>query len=258
MASNHDLVPQLRICKVKKWLGLSFAAIIITISAITQTVDGQQIAKDPVNSIESKPAVIAEETDSYQKLFNGKDFDGWAGDIDGYIVHHGFLRNKPQRGGTIFTKKEWSDFSVRFKFRLPAGGNNGLAIRYPGSGDAAYVGMCELQILDNTADKFKDLDPRQMHGSVYGIVAAKTGHLLPVGQWNEQEVTVVGTKIKVELNGAVILDTDVAEFLKPDAKFLNNQLHPGLARTKGHFGFAGHNDPVEFKEIYLRDLSQKK
>ena len=243
---------------VFKCVGLSFAAIIALNSAIPQAVDGQQPTVDPIDDNESQPSKITGEKDGYQNIFNGQDFDGWAGDIDGYVIQNGVLRNKPQRGGTIFTEKEWSDFSVRFKFRLPSGGNNGLAIRYPGSGDTAYVGMCELQILDNTADEFKDLDPRQMHGSVYGVVAAKTGHLRPVGQWNEQEVTVIGTKIKVELNGTVILDTDVAEFLNPEAKFLDDKLHPGLARTKGHFGFAGHNDPVEFKEIYLRDLSQQK
>ena len=244
--------------QTKRLLGLSIFALTILNSAVTPIVCGQQPSAGPIDEGAAKQSATADEADGYQKIFNGKDFDGWAGNVDGFAIQDGILRNKPKSGGTIFTQKEWSDFSVRFEFRLPAGGNNGLAIRYPGSGDTAYVGMCELQILDNSAEKFKNLDPRQKHGSVYGVVAAKTGHLLPVGQWNAQEVTVVGTKIKVELNGAVIVDTDVAEFLKPDAKFLDNRLHPGLRRTTGHFGFAGHNAPVEFKEIYLRDLSQKK
>ena len=84
----------------------------------------------------------------------------------------------------------------------PAGGNNGLALRYPGEGDTAYVGMCELQVLDDTSDKYKNLDSRQYHGSAYGIAAAERGFLRPVGEWNFQEVTVQGSRIKVELNGA--------------------------------------------------------
>ena len=60
--------------------------------------------------------------------------------------------------------------SARLEFRLPPGGNNGLAIRYPGEGDTAYVGMCELQVLDDTAPKYAKLDPRQYHGSAYGMV----------------------------------------------------------------------------------------
>ena len=78
----------------------------------------------------------------------------------------------------------------RIEFRLPPGGNNGLAIRYPGEGDTAYVGMCELQILDDTTTKYGKLDPRQHHGSAYGMVPSKSGYLRPVGQWNFQEVTV--------------------------------------------------------------------
>ena len=91
---------------------------------------------------------------------------------------------------------------ARVEFKLPPGGNNGLAIRYPGKGDTAYDGMCELQILDDGHPKYaKSLDARQSHGSAYGMVAAARGYLRPVGQWNFEEVTVQGSKIKVELNG---------------------------------------------------------
>ena len=80
---------------------------------------------------------------------------------------------KPEKGGTIYYNKELTDFAARLEFRLPPGGNNGLAIRYPGKGDTAYVGMCELQILDDTTRKYGKLDPRQSHGSAYGMVPAE-------------------------------------------------------------------------------------
>ena len=111
----------------------------------------------------------------------------------------------------IYTTRTSTDFQARFEFKLPPGGNNGLAIRYPGEGDTAYDGMCELQVLDDTSDRYSKLDPRQYHGSAYGMVAAHRGYLRPVGEWNFQEVTVKGSKIKVELNGTVILDTDLAQ-----------------------------------------------
>ena len=117
---------------------------------------------------------------------------------------------KPHKGGTIYTKEEYSDFVARLEFKLPPGGNNGLAIRYPGQGDTAYVGMCELQVLDNDADMYAKLDARQYHGSAYGMAAAQRGYLRPTGEWNFQEVTVKGSKIKVELNGVVILDADLS------------------------------------------------
>ena len=140
---------------------------------------------------------------------------------------------------------------ARVEFKLPPGGNNGLAIRYPGKGDTAYDGMCELQILDDGHPKYaKSIDPRQAHGSAYGMVAAARGYLRPVGQWNFEEVTVKGSKIKVELNGTVILDTDLSKV----NEFMANSPHPGKDRTSGYFGFAGHHDPVEFRNVSIKVL----
>ena len=138
-------------------------------------------------------------------------------------------------------------------FKLPPAGNNGLAIRYPGTGDTAYVGMCELQVLDENYDKVKGkIDPRQVHGSAYGMVAAARGYQHPIGEWNFEEVTVVGSKIKVELNGTVILDADLSTV--DLSKVMANKPHPGKDRATGFFGFAGHNDPVQFKDVLIKTL----
>jgi hypothetical protein len=157
---------------------------------------------------------------------------------------------KPDQGGTIFYKEELSDFAARLEFRLPPGGNNGLAIRYPGEGDTAYAGMCELQIIDDTTEKYGKIDARQHHGSAYGMVPAKVGYQRPVGTWNFQDVTIKGSKIKVELNGAVILDTDLSTV----KEFMDGSAHPGKDRVSGYFGLAGHNDPVEFRNIAIKPL----
>jgi len=156
--------------------------------------------------------------EGFTPIFNGEDFTGLAGDVDKYEIKDGILSNKNKQSGTIYTAKEYSDFVARLEFRLPPAGNNGLAIRYPGSGDPAYTGMCELQILDS------EHDPRQYHGSAYGMAAATRGYLRPVGQWNFQEVTVKGSTIKVELNGSVILETDLST-LDPK-KFKSGSKHP--------------------------------
>jgi len=188
--------------------------------------------------------------DGFTPLFNGRDFTGWEGPVDDYEVRDGAIACRPNRGGTIYTAEEYGDFIVRMEFKLPPGGNNGLALRYPGHGDTAYVGLCELQVLDDTAAKYANLDPRQYHGSAYGMIASHRGYLRPVGEWNYQEVTVRGTTLRVELNGTVILDGDLSTV----DEFLDNKTHPGLARTRGAFGFAGHNDPVLFRHISLLEL----
>ena len=139
---------------------------------------------------------------------------------------------------------------MRMEVKIPKGGNNGLAIRYPGGGDTAYVGMCELQVLDNTAPGYAKLKPQQYHGSAYGMVPAHRGFLRDTGQWNFQEVTVRGSTIQVELNGTVILDTDLAQV----KAFMGKRPHPGKDRQSGHLGFAGHNDPVMFRNIEIKEL----
>ena len=82
--------------------------------------------------------------EGFESIFNGRDFDGWSGPVDEYEIVDGALACKPGRGGTIYTNQQYEDFAVRLEFKLPPGGNNGLAIRYPGEGDTAYVGHVRI------------------------------------------------------------------------------------------------------------------
>jgi hypothetical protein len=207
-------------------------------------------AASPTAPAGPSPEAQAPVEAGFMSIFNGRDLDGWTGAVDGYEVKDGAIVCKPGQGGTLFTRASYRNFVVRLEIRLPPAGNNGLAIRYPGSGDSAYAGMTELQVLDDTDPQYANLDPRQAHGSAYGLVAATRGHLKPVGQWNEEEVTVRGSTITVVLNGAVILDTDLATV----TTFMADSPHPGKDRTEGYFGFAGHNDPVAFRHIRIREL----
>lgn len=188
----------------------------------------------------------------FETVFNGKDFSGWAGPVQNYEVKEGAIVCKPHKGRTIYTREEFGDFVARLEFKMPkqGGGNNGLAIRYPGKGDTAYAGMCELQVLK---DDYKGIDPRQAHGSAYGMVAAQRGYQRPIGEWNYQEVAVKGPTIQVELNGTRILDCDLSKV----KEFMAKRAHPGKDRTSGHFGFAGHNDPVAFRNIQIKRLETK-
>ena len=187
----------------------------------------------------------------FKSAFNGKNFEGWAGPTNNYSVDHGSIQCMKGKGGTIYVNDELSDFSARMEFKLPPGGNNGLAIRYPGSGDTAYVGMCELQVIDDSAKKYAKLHPAQYHGSAYGMAPAARGYQRPVGEWNFQEVTVDGSRIKVELNGTLILNADLANVEKP---MYDLGKFKGRLRKSGYFGFAGHGDAVSFRNISIRNI----
>lgn len=194
-----------------------------------------------------------EKKDGYVLLFNGSDLSGWVGNKQDYVAENGTIAVKTDQGGSgnLYTEKQYADFVLRFEFQLTPGANNGLGIRTPMEGDAAYAGM-ELQILDNDAEMYAKLQPYQYHGSVYGVIPAKRGFLKPTGEWNYEEVEVKGSRVKVTLNGEVILDGDIAEASKNGT--LDKKEHPGLKNTSGYIGFLGHGSPLNFRSIRIKEL----
>jgi hypothetical protein len=185
----------------------------------------------------------------FQTLFNGKDLSGWHGAVNNYEVVDGAIMCKKGKGGTLYAKDEYSDFVFRFEFKLPPGGNNGIAVRSSGKGDPAWEAY-EIQVLDDTAEKYAKLQPYQFHGSVYGLAPAKRGALLPVGEWNQQEIYFKGSHLKINLNGTIILDQDISKIDLTKVK----RVPKGVNRSKGFIGFAGHSDPVQFRNVRIKNL----
>jgi hypothetical protein len=195
-----------------------------------------------------------EKKQGFKVLFDGTDLNQWTGDTAIFVLENGELATRPKQGNlyrNLYTKNEYSNFDFRFEFQLTAGANNGVGIRAPLEGNAAYQGM-ELQIIDNDAEVFKNLKPYQYHGSIYGVIPAKRGYLKPVGEWNYEEVIAKGPKIKVILNGAVILDGDITE--ASESGTMDHLRHPGLKRASGHIGFLGHASVVKFRNIRIKEF----
>jgi len=196
-----------------------------------------------------------EKSEGFTSLFNGRNLSGWVGDTIAYGVEDGSIVTYPSKGniGNLYTNKQYKDFIIRFEFQLTPAANNGLGIRAPLTGDAAYVGM-ELQILDDTAPVYANLQPYQYHGSVYGVIPSRRGFLKPIGDWNYEEVIAKGTHIKIVLNGTTIVDGDIAG--PRDNGTMDHNDHPGLKNETGHIEFLGHGSLVKFRNIRIKDLSQ--
>ncbi len=201
--------------------------------------------------VEDYLATMPEDEDGFVSMFNGKDLSGWrGGDFlaeDGNLVCHGH-----HGGGLTYTKSEFANFVMRFEVNLSPGANNGLNFRTDG---AIWN---EIQILDDAHPVFTNLHPYQVHGSIYGVAPAKRGFLKPAGEWNYEEVTADGSRIKVRLNGEVIVDIDLST-LDLD-KCLDGTAHPGLRRTQGGIGWLGHLNGYEkegrvmFRNIRIKTL----
>jgi hypothetical protein len=167
----------------------------------------------------------------------------------GYVVEDGKIVCPRDGGGNLFTEKEYANFILRLEFKLSEGGNNGIGLRAPYHGDAAYQGM-EIQVLDDPAPVYESIRPAQHCGSIYDVFPAKQGALKPAGEWNAYEITANGRRIRIRLNGTLVVDADLDTVKDPAVL----KRHPGLARPTGHIGFLGHNSRVEFRNIRLKEL----
>ncbi|WP_419489730.1 family 16 glycoside hydrolase [Alistipes ihumii] len=203
--------------------------------------------------IEPTKLSAEEQKEGFRLLYDGTNMHGWIGNTRDYVSENGAIALYPGNGGggNLYTKEEFGDFVLRFEFQLTEGANNGIGIRTPLEGDAAYVGM-EIQVLDNEAPIYSQLEKYQYHGSVYGVIAAKRGFLKPVGEWNTQEIWIKGDDIRVTLNGTVITEGNIAEASKNGT--LDHRDHPGLQNKKGHIGFLGHGSEVRFRNIRIKEL----
>lgn len=217
----------------------------------------------------SSAAPAAQGTEpGFTPLFNGKDFTGWIygqrpngtenKSGKGYQIENGVIYSTKEDGGNLYTEKEYANFVLRFDFRLTPNANNGIGIRAPLVGDAAYVGM-EIQVLDDSGSEYTNLLPGQYHGSIYKVAPAKRGFQKPVGEWNSEEITANGRRITVKLNGTTIVDCNLDD-VKDEAVLKEHQDlgkpegSRGIANTKGHIGFLGHGAHVEFRNIRIKEL----
>lgn len=210
-----------------------------------------------------------EQKEGYEMLFDGTSLHKWTGNTHSYITENGtiYVEAGYGSGGNLYTKKEYSDFVLRFEFCFEQEGvNNGIGIRTRMGVDAAYEGM-ELQLLDHDAPMYKDLHVYQQHGSVYGIIPAKRVKFGPLGTWNTEEIRAVGDHITVTVNGEVILDGNIREACQghnvaPDGSGNNPYTvdhlnHPGLFNKKGYICFCGHGVGIRFRNVRVLDLSSQ-
>jgi hypothetical protein len=189
----------------------------------------------------------------FTDLYNGKDLSGWHakdGAITAWKANGDMISCVGEGGGWLTSDKEYGDFVLRLEYRIPAGGNSGVGIRYPAQGDPAHVGM-EIQVLDDDAPEYKGkLEAAQFNGGIY-YQAAPTAHPAKApGEWNQYVIRCEGPKIRVRLNRVTVQDINVEEFKEGKGG------HKALAERprKGHIGMQSHGHQVDFRNIRIREL----
>jgi len=186
----------------------------------------------------------------WQPLFNGQDLSGWTavdGPLAGWKVEDGVLYCSGEGGGWLSTEKEYADFELKLEFRVPKGGNSGVFLRAPHEGNPAYAGM-EIQVLDDYADEYKELQPFQFCGSLYGVAAADPRVTKPAGEWQTMHIVCQGNVVKVVLNEETVVQADLSAH--PDKE----EEHPGLLRKAGHVGLQNHGSRLDYRHVEIREL----
>jgi hypothetical protein len=194
--------------------------------------------------------------DGFEKLFNGKDLDGWkvneGGKIEKWGAEDGILFTRGGGGGWLMTEKEYADFELRLEFKVPKAGNSGVALRSALKGAPHLDAGMEIQILDDPwyldEKNYKGLKQTQRTGSIYGVVPPSKDALKPVGEWNSFRIIARGRRITVELNGTTVVDADLDKYKDKAGD------HTGIRREKGHIGLQSHDGRVEFRNIYVKPL----
>ena len=234
-------------------------------------IDDIKAMLEKLPEVETSPKyeLSAEEAkQGFEILFDGEDMSKWTGNTIDYVPMNGAICVSANygNGGNLYTKKTYSDFIFRFEFCfMKEGVNNGVGIRTPMGVDAAYEGM-EIQILDHDAPIYKNLREYQVHGSVYGIIPAKRIKSPKLGTWNTEEIVVKGDRIKVTVNGEVILDGNIRKACKgnnvskdgskTNPYTVDKKNHPGLFNKSGHIGFLGHGEGLKLRNVRIKDLSK--
>lgn len=201
-------------------------------------------------------AAGAARSQGFTPIFDGKTLNGWTvvgASGPGYIVRNGEIVCPSDGGGFLFTDRDYSDFVLRFEFLTESNGNNGVAIRSARTGNPAFESGMEIQILDDNHPDYANLGPSNYCGSIYNVTPARRGAIKPAGEWNIQEISAIGRRIRITINGQTVVDQDLNDVTDP-AVLMS---HAGLLRPSGAIGFMGHGpSEVRFRNLRIRDLSK--
>lgn len=135
-------------------------------------------------------------------LFNGSDLTGWKVRFPRgqgcWSVDNGALTNS--KGCVdLMTTREFRDFKLTLDVKLAEPAMNG---GQPSNSGIYLRGRYEVQVLDDFGK------PAESHGmgSVYGFITPAKNASRRAGEWQTYEITFVGRRLTVVLNGEKIID----------------------------------------------------
>lgn len=197
-----------------------------------------------------------EKAAGWKLLFDGQSTTGWRGfrkasfPEKGWIVEDGWLKHlNRQGGGDIVTEEMFSDFELRWEWKMPAKANSGLKYLVTESRTQA-IGH-EYQMIDDSIVRNAD----QMTASFYDVLPTdRAGRLRPMGEVNESRIVVQGNHVEHWLNGEKVLEYELGSERVMQA--VAGSKFKGVTgfgtKQKGRILLTDHRDETSFRNIKIR------
>jgi hypothetical protein len=196
----------------------------------------------------------------WQTLFDGQSLAGWKSYKsdkigDAWSVVDGTLHLSQGGGGDIMTEQTYTDFELKFEWKISEGGNSGVMYRVRPDDKAPYMSGPEYQVLDDSRHR-DGKNPDTSAGALYAMIAPKGKQLNPPGEWNTATIKLHNGQLEHWLNGIKVVETTVGnaqwDKLVQESKF---RQWPQFGRSmSGHICLQDHGDKVWFRNIRIREL----
>ena len=195
-------------------------------------------------------AAAAAADDGFRPMFNGKDLTGWKTTGNWVVEEGGIVTLHPRPGekgwqrydAYLTTDRKYKDFIIDLEFKFKKGGNSGVFLRVGDPKSQVNSGF-EVQILDTHGKKkFGAHDC----GGVIGTSGPSKMMVKPAGEWNRYIISVIGSRLKVNLNGEQIQDFDLSK-----TKLKNRPL-------SGYIGFQDEAKYLWYRNVRIKELTDKK
>ena len=181
------------------------------------------------------------------QLFNGKDLTGWVAYSDPssdvtpdqlFTVQDGVIHALGMPYGYLRTAKKYADYVAYAEFRWADGqGTNSGFFQRVQEGDAIWPGMIEVQLKVGTVGDTGGTiqrDPSQT-GPFKPRLVNDEGLEKPAGEWNQLEVSCIGSHVTVKLNGVLVNEAETT-------------------LTEGFIALQSEGGPIEFRNVYVKEL----
>lgn len=201
--------------------------------------------------------------DGWITLFDGTDLSAWRGyqrtdAPSGWHVRDGLLAFAPGvEGGDLITRDQFDDFELRLEWRVGPAGNSGIFYRATEDREEIWHGAHEMQILDDAGHRDGG-DPSTSAGAAYALYPPSADVVRPTGEWNQVRIVASGPHVEHWLNGVKVVEYEIGSEdwnrRMRASKFIER---PGFGESpRGHIGLQDHGDPVWYRDIRIRPLTE--